>query len=243
MINSNETNKIKKLLTKVKEHNQLSFKEQKYLLETAFGLFKDASHYALGLSIICYISELNDKDPLILQLLRDCYVESRIFLYDNMLEKYCVAPDLECPTTNVFNEFAKNFYTLSTRTVLTKDQFNLFRNFSKQKRMVVSAPTSFGKSRIIQELIIKEGFTNSATIIPTLALLNETYQRFKGSLFFSEYKLITSTQQVVDDSKKNILIFTPERMDYYLDLYEDLHLDFFVMDEIYKIESIKMKEL
>ena len=100
---------------------------------------------------------------------------------------------------------------------------------------VLSAPTSFGKSRIIDEIISLNKFNNIVVVVPTIALIDETRRRL--SKFSNEYKIITQVGQ--KQSSKNLFIFTAER----LNVYENLpKIEFFVIDEFYKLGNIKIDE-
>ncbi|WP_416224429.1 hypothetical protein [Acinetobacter tandoii] len=74
---------------------------------------------------------------------------------------------------------------------------------------MVSAPTSFGKSLLIEEIIASNKFKNIVTIQPTLALLDETRQKLKK---YENYKLIVKTSQNSSLEKGNIYLFTAERV-------------------------------
>lgn len=43
--------------------------------------------YNQCLSAICHIANYNSSDRMVQQLLHDCIVKSRVFLYDNLLKK------------------------------------------------------------------------------------------------------------------------------------------------------------
>ncbi|MEK4110481.1 helicase [Paenibacillus sp. DS2363] len=235
---SNRVLSTTQLLAELKQNAFLSNSQYKFMLETAHSLLssEDDEEYNLGLSIICHIAEAKPDDRFIHQLLFDCIIESRVFLYHEMFknlnESYA-----EYVGHGFLDSFVQSFYTLNTGTVLTRDQKMLFEDFKKYKRLVVSAPTSFGKSRIVSEIIIQGNYNNIAVILPTIALLNETYLSFRKNLAIRErYNLInTSTQELGDTG--NIFILTPEKMDLLLDSHPQLRIDFFTMDEIYKIQD------
>lgn len=227
------------LLEKLKKEKKLSYQEFKEILEgTYFILQKNIDNedwYNLSLSVICHVSEYLPDDVLLHEILLECISASRVFLYREMLNNKSIRIKNSEPT--LLEEFAKNFYTINSGTVLTKDQKNLISVFQKYKRIVVSAPTSFGKSRIISEIITDNNYSNIAIILPTIALLSETFIRFrKNNFIFERYNLINSIKQPLK-AKNNILIFTPEKMDLFIDENPKFQFDFFVMDEIYKIQD------
>ncbi|WP_410254779.1 hypothetical protein [Bacillus anthracis] len=80
---------INGLKDKLKTDKSLNFKEYKTLLEKAYQLFSsnDPKLYNLGLSVICYVAEAQPVDKFIQQLLYDCMVASRVFLYTDMYER------------------------------------------------------------------------------------------------------------------------------------------------------------
>ncbi|RCV86837.1 DEAD/DEAH box helicase [Billgrantia montanilacus] len=94
--------------------------------------------------------------------------------------------------------------------------------------VVLSAPTSFGKSLIIDALIASERFSNIVIVVPTISLIDETRRRL--SKFSPEFKIVTHSLQ--SKGEKNIFVLTQERV-----LEEDFidKVDFFVIDEFYKL--------
>ena len=197
-------------------------------------------NYSLCLSVICHVSDSVPTDTLVCEMLHECIVSSRVFLYSEMIDK--INP-LYRKTVgySFFDEISKEFYRQEkTLTVLTKDQKTLIDFFKANRRIIVSAPTSFGKSRVIEEIIIGNDYRNIFIVLPTIALLNETYLRLKSNFSIAlEYNLYNTTnisEESVNRSK-NIFILTPEKTDVILETFEHLKADFFVIDEIYKIKD------
>ncbi|MCO6173649.1 DEAD/DEAH box helicase [Flavobacterium sp. NRK F10] len=228
------------LLNKLKEEKNLPFNEFKELLEGTYEILQtnidgDDELYNFSLSVICHASEYLPEDLLLKEILLECISSSRVFLYRDMLEnKSELIKKIE---PSLSEEFAREFYTLESGTTLTKEQRKLFNEFQKHRRIVVSAPTSFGKSRIITEIINQNNYSNIAIVLPTIALLTETFIRFRKDVNISrKYNLVNSIKQPLKE-KNNILIFTPEKIDLFIDEYPKFKLDFFVMDEIYKIQD------
>ncbi|SPZ60516.1 ski2-like helicase [Serratia quinivorans] len=101
------------------------------------------------------------------------------------------------------------------------------------KNIIASAPTSFGKSLLIEELVSSKKYRNILIIQPTLALLDET--RKKLTKYHDSYKLIVRTSQLFSKNEKgNIFLLTAERVNEYQDLPE---IDYLVIDEFYKLSS------
>jgi hypothetical protein len=96
--------------------------------------------------------------------------------------------------------------------------------------VVLSAPTSFGKSLIIDALIASDKFENIAIIVPTIALIDETRRRL-ASQFSDHFKIITHPGQELSD--RNVLVMTQERI---LDIESLPPLGLFIIDEFYKLD-------
>lgn len=103
--------------------------------------------------------------------------------------------------------------------------------FSGQN-VVVSAPTSFGKSLLIEEIVASGKFHNIVVIQPTLALLDETRRRMRN--YRDQYKIIVRTSQRPDDEKGNLFLLTAERVFEYEDMPR---VDFLIIDEFYKLSG------
>jgi len=113
--------------------------------------------------------------------------------------------------------------------VLHSSQARVLRKLMSGESIILSAPTSFGKSLLIDIVISAKDFKNIVLIVPTLALVEETRRRM--SRFIDRYSIITSNNQKINE--KNIFILTQER---FLAMENELtEIDFFVIDEFYKL--------
>ena len=115
-------------------------------------------------------------------------------------------------------------------TYLHEEQLKVSRKLLKGGSVVLSAPTSFGKSLLIEEIIASKRYRNIVVIQPTLALLDET--RKKLSKYSTDYRLVVSTSQRFDEKGGNVFLFTGERV---VEYKEWPKVDFFVIDEFYKL--------
>lgn len=221
-------------LAKIKSKQHISADEIEDLLINTYRLLdsKNVEAYNLCIAIICHVADRNFSDPMINQLLHDNISKSRIFLYDYLIK---TRNDSYNPETSPYDNLLRSFYTSrTTGTTLTRPQKQVFDAFQENRRLIVSAPTSFGKTRIIQEIIKHNTFKNIALIMPTVSLLSEQYRDIKDSI--DGYVVSKSSKIKVDPAQKYILILTPERMTAFRDENPDFHFDFFVMDEIYKVD-------
>lgn len=119
--------------------------------------------------------------------------------------------------------------------VFHRAQAEVYRRLMDGENVVLSAPTSFGKSKIIDAIIASGNHKNIALIVPTIALIDET--RIRVSAFSDSYKIISQLSQKTEN--KNIFVFTAERLNGYENLPK---IDFFVIDEFYKIGALNDDE-
>ena len=124
-----------------------------------------------------------------------------------------------------------------SKVTLHREQSALLKGLIDGEDIAVSAPTSFGKSFVIDAFIKIKKPNNVVIIVPTIALMDETRRRLYKK-FSDEYKIITNTGIELD--KKNILIFPQERALKYASQLETI--DLLVIDEFYKASSTFDKE-
>lgn len=115
-------------------------------------------------------------------------------------------------------------------TVFHAVQAQVYFALMDGESVVLSAPTSFGKSLIIDALLSSGRFNNVAVIVPTIALIDETRRRLTRQ-FRDHYRVLTHPGQELGE--RNILVMTQERI---LDVEELPDLDLFVIDEFYKLD-------
>ncbi|HHM4852241.1 TPA: DEAD/DEAH box helicase [Pseudomonas aeruginosa] len=113
--------------------------------------------------------------------------------------------------------------------VIHQAQARVLRKLMLGESVILSAPTSFGKSLLIDLLISAKDFANVVLVVPTLALVEETRRRM--SKFSDRYAVITSSGQAL--AERNIFVFTQERLLSFEGVLPDP--DFFVIDEFYKL--------
>jgi rhodanese-related sulfurtransferase len=115
------------------------------------------------------------------------------------------------------------------QTVFHRVQGEVYRSLINGESLILSAPTSFGKSKVVDHVIAQKEFKNVAIVVPTLALIDETRRRI-SKRFSGKYKVVTHSSQ--DFSENNIFVLTPERVVAIENLPK---IDFFVIDEFYKL--------
>lgn len=115
------------------------------------------------------------------------------------------------------------------KITLHREQSLLLKHLLDGKNLAVSAPTSFGKSFVVDAFISIKSPTTVVIIVPTIALTDETRRRVQKK-FGSKYKIITTPE--IELSENNIFIFPQERAISYLKKLKEI--DILIIDEFYK---------
>lgn len=113
--------------------------------------------------------------------------------------------------------------------IFHKGQSEAYRILMDGKNLVLSAPTSFGKSLLIDAAIESLKFSTVMVIVPTIALIDETRRRL--AKFSQHFKIITHGSQALSD--RNILVLTQERAIERTDIES---IDLLIIDEFYKLD-------
>ena len=122
---------------------------------------------------------------------------------------------------------------------LHRYQKNVIDSFKMEQknRYVLTAPTSFGKTFLVYEIIQKMQYRNVLLIFPAISLLSENYKRLCELDKFKDYSIHSLSEEEFNPDEKNIFIFTPERFLSFMDSHLQLHFDFAFIDEVYKIDN------
>jgi len=131
----------------------------------------------------------------------------------------------------VFEAFKVNSGETESLT-LHREQSDVLRRLLQGESIAVSAPTSFGKTFIIDAFIAITQPNNVMIIVPTIALMDEVRRRLQRK-FGADYKIITTTGASLAD--RNLFVFPQERAVGYVETVSDL--DLLVVDEFYKASA------
>lgn len=197
--------------------------------------------------LVCYISD--DSEYMQIDLYRSVIFEAaqklRMFGYIKGVNR--IAQDeFEYDNLNDIKHSAiQNFYKskVYSNNLLDKRQKEVIDIFMSlpQRRIMVSAPTSFGKTFLLREIIFlnRERYKNILLLFPTIALLNENTDSINQLIqsIELEYRVVNNVYSGIDDTEKHIFILTPERALKLLADNADLNIDFFFFDEVYKIDE------
>lgn len=143
-------------------------------------------------------------------------------------------------SSNWSDRFAKESFKVNTGSdfqTIHFEQSSILKSLLNGDNIALSAPTSFGKSFIIDAFIANKKPNNVVIIVPTISLTDETRKRINKK-FGNEYKIITTPNIKLSD--KNIFIFPQERAVSYSNIIQEI--DLLIIDEFYKISKVNDKE-
>lgn len=197
--------------------------------------------------LVCWISdnETLKTDKLIAELLYIASQKMRVFGY-NKLNKFQTEPippvgelgAISAPS--VTNLYRSKVYSNNILDKTQQEVIDLFQSLVI-RRLLVSAPTSYGKTFLMREIVFlnKERYNNILLVFPTVALLLENARMMEKFVSDNklEYRIFKTVDTVNEDNEKKIFVFTPERALQLIATYPNLKIDFFFFDEVYKIDE------
>ena len=208
----------------------------------------DATQVARTKNLICYLSEARRNDEIVPEdinllesVLFSASVRLRTFGYNRL--NALGSDQFEKDSISALrDECISEYYKTKTGFVLDRMQKLVLDAFDDgNKKLFLSAPTSFGKTFLLKEIIYRnyQQYQNLIIVLPTVALLMEVTEDL--SHFFKQhhlsYQVHNSVYRDLELGDRNVFILTPERVLRLLALQSDLTVDFFFYDEIYKIDE------
>ena len=154
-------------------------------------------------------------------------------LVNHLVREVGLFPYIDESTSTWFDRFAVQAFRRDVgddvpRT-LHREQSTLLVALLEGRNIAVSAPTSFGKSFVIDAFIAARTPQVVVIIVPTIALADETRRRLQRK-FGAEYQVVTAANQEL--RRPSILICPQERAHGY---FEQLsQIDVLIVDEFYK---------
>lgn len=152
------------------------------------------------------------------------------FILDHLLRELGLFPYVDVSNSTTKDKFRQNLFSTPQDHVKTFHikQAEVFHRIINGENIVLSAPTSFGKSLIIEALVASNEFNNIVIVVPTIALIDELKKKLYK--YNEHYKVITQVSQ--QPQERNIFVFTQERV---LEYKQFSSIDFFIIDEFYKL--------
>ena len=127
----------------------------------------------------------------------------------------------------------KNLLNHNSKISFTSPQINFYNKLVENKRSIVSAPTSFGKTMLIKEYIYNFQPKKVVFIVPTNSLADELLDDFKNIFKDLSYTIFDSIKKLEYLNEKSIFIGTQEKYYNLIEFYDKI--DLFVIDEAYKL--------
>lgn len=207
-----------------------------------------ASYNEMTTSLSRLLEYTNIKEDIEAQILAiDAFKLLGNFGYEYVLNKNKIMIEndfLINEKEKLYYDISKQLHSTELGNELDKLQMKIIEKFINmgfgKRRLVISAPTSFGKTFLLEEIIfrMKGSYNNIVLIFPTVSLLHENLERFQKFIKNNNlsFTIISNTFQEINLEKKNIFILTPERALKIISKY-DFTIDLFAMDEIYKFDN------
>lgn len=119
----------------------------------------------------------------------------------------------------------------------TEEQRALFESFkaSKNESVAVVAPTSYGKSELI-ELLVKQILGNIVVVVPSKALVSQTKRRILSTLpSDTSYQIVVHHDSAFDIEKPILAVVTQERLLRMFQKHPSLKFSTVVIDEAHNV--------
>jgi len=162
-------------------------------------------------------------------------------LINHLIRETGLYPYLDIATASWVDRFIYEAFKVdigqNEPVTLHREQSAVLRKLLEGTNLAVSAPTSFGKSFVIDAYISIKKPKNVLIIVPTVALTDETRRRLQKK-FSTTYKIITTSDALL--SERNLFVFPQERAIHYCNIIKEL--DLLVIDEFYKASQSFDKE-
>lgn len=139
----------------------------------------------------------------------------------------------------LYNAIASSKF--DTNISLHPDQYKALKLLEKHQGLILSAPTSFGKTYVVFEYIARHLPKTIFLVVPTLALIDEYKRKIIKTRkdLFGRYKIFTSINAEIDYSEfaYKMFIVTHDRVLEESSFEKINEIDLLVIDEVYKLDT------
>lgn len=169
---------------------------------------------------------------------------NRQYLKSNYADLFSVQQKLDVARIS----FSSSVFINDKQYSLNRFQSEVYRKYSDNDAISISAPTSAGKSYILCAIIaeaISKDIVNIVYIVPTRALISQVEADLTCHLKENELKDRANISTVplmlneLDEQKSNVYVFTQERLHWFLSNNQEqpIRVDLMIVDEAHKIED------
>lgn len=216
-------------------NNKLTFEEAQYILSASLIFFRYYNndkrlkgYFNIAYYIILKYSLIHsDYKPLYdISLQIGFYPISEFIVNNNLLEE-------EYLHESIINQEIRTLYNNSSyiETIEQHNRSNEILDRIAKEDTAYIAPTSYGKSSIVREVIQKNGFDKIAIIVPTKSLITQTYSDIRN--LDLNYKLILH-DEMFNGEEKFIGVLTQERAIRLINKF-NIKFDILFIDEAHNI--------
>jgi ATP-dependent helicase YprA (DUF1998 family) len=113
-------------------------------------------------------------------------------ILESLVREVGLFPYVDADALSLTDSIAYEYHrpaNLDGAIVFHREQAEVYRRLMDGDSVILSAPTSFGKSKVIDAVIASDRYQNLVVIVPTIALIDETRRRL--AQFAGKFKLIT----------------------------------------------------
>jgi len=160
--------------------------------------------------------------------------DSMIEVIEHLAEECGLYPYIDADEFNFITQTIVSAHTvqLEQDVKLHAKQMEILLWLLGGDNVVLSAPTSFGKTLLVDTFISLKRPKCIVMIMPTIALIDETRRRLSRT-FGSEYNLLTAVSDKYNPDIPTVFILTQER---FLSRSDEIDIDLLFIDEFYKLD-------
>ncbi|MDT3417452.1 superfamily II DNA or RNA helicase [Brevibacillus aydinogluensis] len=210
--------------------------DKRYLTPTLFKLalllmnFGDQTIKKLGYRLILRYSNITkDYKPLY-----DIAIASDYIPISKFIEKFLISDQKDSFNSLILSAYNENYKV--NNMYLTRGQKELISFSIKELNdYVIIAPTSYGKSDMMVNLVKQNQGKKICIVVPTKALLSQTKRNLVTRIDLEEAGRIIIHPDMYNGDEKFVAVLTQERLLRLIQKYPDFKLDMVLIDEAHSL--------